>query len=57
LAASEATQRVCYGIELDPKYCDVTVLRWQQQSGKKAVLDGDRRTFEEIARERLKETA
>jgi DNA modification methylase len=53
LAAAEATQRVCYGIELDAKYCDVTVLRWQQQSGKKAMLEGDGRTFAEIGAERL----
>jgi hypothetical protein len=30
----------------------VIVLRWQQQLGKKATLDGDGRTFEEIAEER-----
>ena len=53
LAATEATQRVCYGIELDAKYVDVSVLRWQQQSGKKAVLDGDGRTFAEIGEERV----
>ena len=29
LAAAELTQRVCYGIELDPKYVDVVVQRWQ----------------------------
>jgi DNA modification methylase len=57
MAAAEATQRVCYGIELDPKYVDVTVLRWQQQSGKKATLEGDGRSFEAIAQERLKESA
>src|SRR5262249_41701675 len=57
LAAAEATQRVCYGIEQDPKYCDVTVLRWQQQSGKKAVLDGDGRTFAEIGAERVPRAA
>src|SRR6266852_1907347 len=57
LAASQATDRVCYGIELDPKYVDVTVLRWQTQSGKKATLEGDRGTFEEIAHERLKASA
>ena len=57
LAAAEITDRVCYGMELDPKYVDVTVLRWQQQSGKKATLEGDGRTFEEIAEERLKDSA
>ena len=29
LAAAEVTQRVCYGLELDPKYADVLVERWQ----------------------------
>jgi DNA modification methylase len=52
LAAAELTERVYYGLELDPKYCDVVVLRWQQQSGKKATLESDGRTFEEIAQER-----
>jgi DNA modification methylase len=49
LAAAELTERVCLGIELDPKYSDVAVERWQTLSGKKATLDGDGRTFEEIA--------
>jgi DNA modification methylase len=57
LAAAELTERVCYGIELDPKYMDVAVQRWQQLSGKKATLDSDGRTFEEIANERRKESA
>jgi len=48
LAAAELTQRVCYGVELDPKYVDVVVQRWQTLSGKQAVLDRDGRTFEEI---------
>jgi DNA modification methylase len=57
LAAAEVTERVCYGLELDPKYCDVVVLRWQQQSGKKAKREGDGRTFEEVAEERAGVTA
>src|ERR1700733_2768507 len=52
LAAAELTERVCCGIELDPKYVDVIVQRWQTLSGKKAVLDGDGRSFEAIAQER-----
>jgi DNA modification methylase len=54
LAAAELTERVCLGIELDPKYMDVIVQRWQTLSGKPAKLDGDGRTFEEIAAERRK---
>jgi len=48
LAAAELTKRVCVGIELDPKYVDVAVLRWQGLSGKEAKLDGDGRTFAQI---------
>jgi DNA modification methylase len=54
LAAAELTERVCYGLELDPKYVDVVVARWQQLTGKKATLDGDGRHFDEIAEERQK---
>jgi DNA modification methylase len=57
LAAAEVTERVCYGIELDPKYVDVVVQRWQTLSGKQATLDGDGRTFDEIAQERRQEAA
>jgi DNA modification methylase len=52
LAAAEITERVCYGIELDPKCVDVVVKRWQGLTGGKATLEGDGRTFEEIAQER-----
>jgi DNA modification methylase len=55
LAAAEITERVCWGIELDPKYVDVVVTRWQSIKGGKATLDGDGRTFEEIAQERRQE--
>ena len=52
LAAAELTERVSVGIELDPKYVDVVVERWQQLTGKQPTLDGDGRTFDEIAQER-----
>jgi DNA modification methylase len=54
LAAAELTERVCCGIELDPKYVDVVIQRWQTLSGKQATLEGDGRTFEAIAVERQK---
>ena len=57
LAATELTYRVCLGIELDPKYVDVIVQRWQTLASKKATLDGDSRTFEEVAEERRKAAA
>jgi DNA modification methylase len=54
LAAAEITERVCWGIELDEKYVDTAVLRWQGLTGGKATLEGDGRTFEQIAEERLR---
>jgi hypothetical protein len=57
LAAAELTERVCLGIELDPKYVDVAIQRWQTLAGKKATLDGDGRTFEEISEERRRVAA
>lgn len=36
LIACEQTGRICYGIEKEPKYCDVTILRWEQYTGLKA---------------------
>jgi DNA modification methylase len=38
LIAAEKTGRICYGMELDPKYCDVIVKRWEDFTGKKAEL-------------------
>jgi DNA modification methylase len=49
LAAAEVTRRVCCGMELDPKYVDVVVQRWQGLTGKKATLENDGRTFDAIA--------
>ncbi len=40
LIACEKLKRKCFMMELDPKYCDVIVARWEKYSGKKAVLDG-----------------
>ena len=39
LIAAEKTKRKCYGMELDPKYCDVIVKRWEDFTGKKAVKE------------------
>lgn len=57
LIAAESTGRICYGVEIDPRYVDVVVLRWQRFTGQQAMLVGDRRTFEQIARARRKEVA
>ena len=38
LIACEKTNRICYGVELDPKYCDIIIKRWENFAGKKAKL-------------------
>jgi DNA modification methylase len=55
LVAAELTGRVCRAIELDPKYVDVAVKRWRKLSGQVARLDGDGRTFDQIAQARCKQ--
>ncbi|HEX7262533.1 MAG TPA: DNA methyltransferase, partial [Luteolibacter sp.] len=37
LIAAEKTGRICYGIELAPRYVDVAITRWQDWTGKDAV--------------------
>lgn len=39
LLAAEKNGRHAYLMELDPKYCDVIVKRWEDFTGKKAVLE------------------
>lgn len=38
LIACEQTNRICYMMEIDPHYCDVIINRWEQLTGKKAIL-------------------
>jgi DNA modification methylase len=40
-------------VELDPRYCDVVVQRWQDWTGEQAILEGENRSFEEIAAGRV----
>lgn len=42
LVACEKTGRVCYMMELEPKYADVILTRWETLTGKKAVLAVDK---------------
>ena len=42
LIAAELTGRICYGLELDPKYADVIVQRWIDFTGQEARLEGGR---------------
>jgi len=56
LIACEKSRRQARLIELEPRYCDVIVRRWQEYTGEKAVLDGGG-TFDDVAAGRLKNTA
>ena len=57
LIACELTGRHCYASELNPGYVDVAVMRWQHTTGRKATLEGDGRTFDEIVLARRHEAA
>jgi DNA modification methylase len=52
LIAAEKLKRRCYGTDLDPRYVDVIVQRWQEFSGRPATLEGTKKTFDQIASER-----
>lgn len=52
LIAAETTGRRALVIDIDPAYVDVVIQRWQQLTGKTAILDSDGRSFAEIAQER-----
>lgn len=48
LIACEKTNRKCYGMELDEKYVDVIINRWQKLTNKQAILESTGQTFEDI---------
>ena len=48
LIAAEKSGRRCFMMELDPKYCDVIVRRWQEFSGGKAISEDSQRVFDEV---------
>jgi len=52
LIACEKRGRKCRTIELDRAYCDVILTRWQEYSGQSAKLDGEGRSFKEVAEQR-----
>ena len=52
LIAAERLARRCRAMEISPAFVDVAVRRWEQATGKQAVLDGCEKTFTEIAEER-----
>jgi DNA modification methylase len=49
ILAAERIGRLAYGLEIDPLYVDVAIRRWQECTGKDAVLEGSRSTFDQIS--------
>ena len=53
IMAGEATGRRVFAMEISPAYVDVAVERWQVETGRDAILDGDGRRFAAVKAERL----
>src|SRR5215216_6662463 len=53
IIAAEKTGRRARAIELDPKYVDVAVRRWERYTGKTAVLKATGETFEDVEAARM----
>jgi DNA modification methylase len=49
LIACEETDRRCCMMELDPKYVDTIIRRWQKRTNQDAVLETTGKTFNEVA--------
>jgi DNA modification methylase len=54
IIAAETTGRSCLAIEIDPRYADVAVQRWQQLTSNTAVLEASGASFEDVAKARGK---
>jgi site-specific DNA-methyltransferase (adenine-specific) len=55
LIAAEKNGRVSYLMELDPKYCDVIIKRWQEFTGKIAIHADTNKPFAEVTNGNEKE--
>ena len=52
LIAAERTGRIARLIELEPRYVDVTIHRWQNEAALKAIHVETGKTFDEVRRGR-----
>ena len=49
LIAAERVGRICFGIEIEPRYIDVATRRWQRHAGDQAIHAGTRKSFDDLA--------
>ena len=49
LVAAEKTGLSCFGLEIDAQYCDITIKRWQDFTGKQAIHEETGKTFDEVS--------
>lgn len=54
LIGCEKTSRHCRMMELDPKYCDVIIQRWQDYTGRQAALESTGQKYDELTLDRCK---
>ena len=57
MIACQQLGRCSLTMEIDPRYCDVIVRRWQEATGEEATLDLSGRTFAKVAKARLAKRA
>ena len=55
ILAAEKVARLAFGLEFEPRYVDVAILRWQRMTKLEATLAGDGRSFEQISAARAVE--
>ena len=53
LMGAETTGRICYTMEMQPRYVDVIIRRWQEFTGKAAVREADGATFDSLCHEEV----
>lgn len=53
ILAAERVGRRAYGMEIEPRYVDTAVRRWQAFTGKDAVLENTGQTFDELEKARV----
>lgn len=57
IIACAMESRKCIGVEISPVFVDLTVRRWQEFTGGKAVLKGTKQTFDQVVKSRSKAAA